>query len=248
MKVIDAYWEIRNSGLTTCEIVFEAGDSIDDFLAVNVEKNFRYSVVKIPSDNLKLLHNLEEIGYEYIETQFNICVATSEIDKIDKKWIRVINGTGYQKLKNSQDLDIILSNVGKGMFNSDRIYLDEKLGKETSAIRYINWIKDLFKESDSEIFYLTKQDNKVGFFIIHNGSKKCIHSVIAGIFIKYQGHGLPVALIYYYLKLASERNAKCVFTSFSSNNIDMFNTFTKTVSFKTVSVFYVLRRLIDEKH
>lgn len=247
MKVIDAYWEVRNSGLTTCEIVFEDGDSIDEYLAANIEKTFRYSVVKIPLDNLKLLHHLEDIGYKYIETQFNVCVATTEINKIDKKWNRVIKGTNCQKLRSEQDLDIILSNIGDGMFDSDRISLDEKLGKETSARRYINWIKDLYKDRDAEIFYLTKHGKNAGFFILRKGSNESIYSVIAGIFNEYKGHGLSVTLIYYYLKLALEKNKKNVFTSFSSNNMGMLNTFTKTVSFKILNIFYVLRKLIDEK-
>lgn len=245
MKLINAFWELRNSGLTTCEIVFEEGDSFEDYLKSNIEKDFKYCVVKIPSDNLNLLHNLEENGYRFIETQFNIRVAPSELAKIDLKWARVIEGTGYQKLTNIDELDIILTNIGDGMFNSDRIYLDEKLGRETSIKRYTNWIKDLYKETDTEIFFLTKNDNKVGFFTIHNNSKNSIQSVIAGIFNQYQGHGLSIALVYYYLKIASEREVKYVFTSFSSNNIGMLNTFTKTVSFKTVCVQYVLRKLID---
>lgn len=137
MKVLDAFWGVRNSGLTTCEIVFEKDDSIDEYLAANIEKTFQYSVVKIPSDNFKLLHNLEDFGYKYIETQFNVCVATSEIDKIDKKWERVLEGTGYQRLRSDQDFGIIVSNIRDGMFNRHRVSLDEKLGKETSSLRYI---------------------------------------------------------------------------------------------------------------
>lgn len=247
MKIIDAYWEKRNIGLKTCEIIFEEKDSIDDYMAANIEKNFRYSVAKIPSANLNILHKLEDIGYKFIETQFNICVATTELDKLYKKWIRIIDGTHYQRLQNSKDLEIILSNVSAGMFNTDRISLDEKLGKETSAERYNNWIKDLYKDRDTEIFYLTKQGNRAGFFVLRKDSKNCFTSVIAGVFNEYQGHGLSVAIIYYYLKLALERDAKYVFTSFSSNNMGMLNSFTKTVSFKTIRVFYVLRKLIDEK-
>jgi len=247
MKVVNALWEVRNSGLTTCEIVFEKGDSFDEYLALNIEKTFQYSVVKIPYDNLKLLHNLEDFGYKYIETQFNVCVATSEIDRIDKKWERVLEDTGYKLLRDDQDFDVIISNIRDGMFKSDRVSLDEKLGKETSALRYINWIMDLRTDINAEIYYLTKRGEEVGFFIIREAVEKSIHSVIAGIFNQFQGKGLSVALIYYYLKLAAERNAKNAFTSFSSNNIGMLNTFTKTVSFKTVSIFYVLRKLIDEK-
>jgi hypothetical protein len=247
MKLINAYWEIRNSGLTTCEIVFEKDDSIDDYLAANVEKSFQYSIVKIPPDNLKLVHYFEDIGYKYIETQFNVCVATSELEKIDKKWERVLEDTVCQQLRNEEELDIILSNIREGMFDRDRVSLDEKLGKETSALRYNNWIMDLYRDANTKVYYLIKRGEKVGFFIIREGTDKYIHSVIAGIFNNYKGQGLSVTLIYYYLKLATERKAKNVYTSFSSNNIGMLNTFTKTVSFKTLSIYYVLRKFINKQ-
>lgn len=245
MKVIDAYWELRNSGLTTCEILFEKGDSYDDYLAGEIENKFQYSVAKIPSENLALLHKLEAIGYNYIESQFNICVPTTEIHRIDIKWNKIIDEADYLKVTNVDELEIILSNINTGLFHYDRISLDEKLGRETSAIRYCNWIKDLYSDSATEIFCLLKHGNTAGFFIIRDELDKSIHSIIAGVFNKYQGQGLSVAIIYFYLKLASERNAKNVFTSFSSNNMAMLNSFTRTVSFKTLNIYYVLRRLID---
>lgn len=247
MKILDAYWELRNSGLTTCEILFEKGDSFDDYPGAEIEKRFRYSVAKIPSENLTLLHKLEAIGYNYIETQFNICVAASEIGRIDKKWNKIIDETDYRKVTNADQLEIILSNINTGLFHYDRISLDEKLGREKSAVRYCNWIQDLYSDSATEIFCLLKHGNTAGFFIIRDGLNNSIHSIIAGVFNKYQGQGLSVAVIYFYLKLAKERNAKNVFTSFSSNNIAMLNSFTKTVSFKTLKIYYVLRRFADLK-
>ena len=245
MKVINAYWEIRNSGLPTCEILFENGDSIDDYLKANVEKNFKYSVAKISTENLILLHKLEEIGYSYIETQFNIRVSISEINHLNERWERVITGTGYNKLKSPQEMELILVNVRKGMFDNDRIAMDEKLGKVTSARRYVNWITDLFYEKDTETYFLTKKGINIGFFILRKNEKGYLHSVIAGIFNDFKGRGLSVAIIYHYLKIALERKSQYVFTSFSSNNIAMLNSFTKTVSFKTLNIFYVLRKFID---
>jgi len=245
MKLTNAFWEERNSGLTTCEIVFEKEDSIDDYLSMKIDDSYKYSVVKVSSDNINLVHNLEELGYRYVESQFNISVETSELQKIDKKWMKVITDTGYKKVENRNDLEEILLNVGSGMFEKDRISLDDMLGKEISSLRYTNWIKDLYSDKNTEIFYLLKNSCKAGFFVIQKDSITTIHSVIAGIFKPYQGHGLSAALIYYYLKLAAIMNAKHAITSISSNNLSMLNTFTKTVSFKVLNVYYVLKRLID---
>jgi hypothetical protein len=245
MKLINASWEERNSGLKTCEIVFEKGDSIDDYLSAKVEESYRYSVVKVPSDNINLVHNLEEVGYRYVESQFKVSVATSELEKIDKKWMKIIKDTGYMKVTSENDLDEILLNISSGMFDKDRISLDNKLGMVISSLRYANWIKDLYVNKNAKIFYLIKNGNKIGFFVIQQDSMSTIHSVIAGIFKPFQGHGLSVALIYYYLKLASIMGAKQSITSFSSNNLPMLNTFSKTVSFKVLNVYYVLRRIIE---
>jgi hypothetical protein len=245
MKLINASWEERNSGLKTCEIVFEKGDSIDDYLSAKVEESYRYSVVKVPSDNINLVHNLEEVGYKYIESQFNISVATSELGKMDEKWMKVIKNTNYKKVENRNDLEIILLNIAAGLFEKDRISLDENLGKEISSLRYTNWIKDLYKNKNAEIFYLLENNRKAGFFVIQKDSVNTNYSVIAGIFEPYQGRGLSVALIYYYLKLASVIGAKQTITSFSSNNLSMLNTFTRTVSFKVLNVFYVLKKIVE---
>jgi hypothetical protein len=245
MKLTNATWEERNSGLKTCEILFEKGDTIEDFRFFNFKDDFKYFVAKVSSENIKLVHYLEECGFRYIETQFNISVATEELEKIDKKWLKIIEGTDYIKMTRENDLADILSNVGAGLFENDRISLDDNLGKVVSALRYTNWIKDLFKDKKSELFYLTKQSKKVGFFVIQKHSKYTINSVIAGIFKPYQGQGLSVALIYYYLKLASVKGVKQSVTSFSSNNLSMLNTFTKVVSFKVLNVYYVLNKKLE---
>lgn len=109
----------------------------------------------------------------------------------------------------------------------------------------MNWIIDIYEKNEAEIFLLEKNLLKTGFFILKKVKKDVYHSIIAGIFNEYQGQGLSIALIYYYLKIAIDRNARSVITSFSSNNQKMFNTFTKTVSFKTLNISYVLRKIVE---
>lgn len=243
MKIVNAFWEERNTGLKTCEIIFNEGDTIEDFLIKKTDIEFQYSVVKIPSNNLRLLHELEDIGYKFIETQFCISVDTCEIDSFNKKWDRIIENTDIERIKDPDDLEFLLVKIREGMFKSDRISLDEKFGEKYSSLRYTNWIKDIFNDESYEIYFLLKHSKRAGFFVINRVSAREMKSTIAGIFNDHKGRGLSVALIYCYLKLALINNAKSVITSFSSNNLQMLNTFTRTVAFKTTSVYYVLRKV-----
>ena len=245
MEVINAEWEIRNTGLKTCELEFGLEDTIDDYLEKNIEKNYEYIVAKVSADNIILIHKLEDIGFRFIETQFVILVETHELEKIDHKWDRVLERTNCKKIRNRTDLKFIQNNIEEGMFKNDRISMDERLSKKISSMRYANWINDLYENDNTEIFLLEKNNSKAGFFVLKKDCKNAHHSVIAGIFKKHQGRGLSFALIYYYLKIAADKHVRCVYTSFSSNNIKMLNTFTKTVSFKTIKIHYVLRKIIE---
>lgn len=243
MKIVNTFWEERNTGLRTCEIIFNEGDTIEDFLIKKTDNEFQYSVVKIPSNNLILLHELEDIGYRFIETQFCISVDASEIESFNKKWDRIIENTDIERITDPDELEFLLIKIREGMFKNDRISLDEKFGEKFSSLRYTNWIKDIFNDENFEIYFLLKHSERAGFLVITRVSDREMKSIIAGIFNDHKGHGLSVALIYYYLKLALIKNAKAVITSFSSNNLQMLNTFTRAVAFKTTSFYYVLRKL-----
>ncbi len=246
MKVINAIWEKKNTGFKTCELEFNSEDTINDYLNNNIEKDYEFIVAKVPANNIVMVHQLEDSGYKFMETQFTISsVAKQEVDKIDQKWGKALTGTGYKKIDNKDDLEFLLTNILEGMFTYDRISLDERFGKEISAWRYINWIRDMFEDNKYEIFMLEKNSSKVGFFITNEVDKNVLQSTMGGIFNKYQGQGLSIAMIYYCLHIAVDRNIRNVIASFSSNNQNMLNTFTKTVSFKTLKINYVLRKVIE---
>jgi len=246
MKVINATWDQVNTGLKTCEIVFEKNDTFQTYLDAYIEGDYQFSVVKVPVGDLELVHQLEDLEYRFMETQFSIMVNTDEFDKFDKRWMRVITRTSYTKIEDKDEFNILLQNIGEDMFRTDRISLDENLGKKISKLRYVNWLTDLFEKKEAEIFFLNRDNERAGFFVLRRIEKDFLQSVIAGVFNKYQRKALSVALIYYYLKYARDYGAKSILTSFSSNNSLMMNTFTKTIAFKINKIYYVLRKMIKE--
>jgi len=244
MKKINAFWEERNIGLKTCELIFNCSDTIEDYFNSFVEENYNYIVAKVPKYNLNLVHELETVGFHFMETQFNISVATKELIKINRNWDNILSKTSYKKLESEKELDFLKLKISEGLFKEDRISVDERFGEDVSRKRYVNWISDIYSENKAEIYLLKKYNSLAGFFVIKAIDYRIYEAVIAGIFKEYQDQGLPLALIYFYLKIASERNGENVITSFSSNNVKMFNSFTKIVSFKILEILYVLRRIL----
>ena len=95
MKILNAYWDERITGLKTCEIIFEKGDTYQMYLDSAVEETFHFSVIKIPVSDLKLVHQMEEIGYRYLENQITISLEVDQTEKIDQKWKRFLSGFSY---------------------------------------------------------------------------------------------------------------------------------------------------------
>jgi hypothetical protein len=243
MIITNAIWEKHNIGLKTCEITFSATDNIDDYIQSKVEKDFEYIVAKAPAGRLSLIHDLENRGFRYLENQLQIAVNPQEINRIDKKWNRVLNGMNCKKITSEDDFKLLFDNINKGMFDSDRVTLDPLLGRKASASRYSNWLNDLRTEKETEIYFLMKNKKKIGFFIFKNNPKKSIHCVLAGLFDNYKGRGNALAIIYLYLKLASEKGVKTLISAISTNNKGIMNLLTNLISFKVQGIYIVLRKM-----
>ncbi len=89
MKIVNAYWDEKISGYKTCEILFEKHDTYQDYLNAEIERNFKFSVVKIPIGNLKLVHQLEDFGYRYLENQLFLSFNVEQLEYLNLKWNRL---------------------------------------------------------------------------------------------------------------------------------------------------------------
>src|ERR1035437_10537686 len=108
MKVINAKWEERNTGLKTCEIIFENGDNLQIYFDQKIENDYDFSVVKVPIGYLELVHQLEQINYRYLENQLSLTFDVSQIDNINPKWSRLLRGFNYRELSKEEEINSVL--------------------------------------------------------------------------------------------------------------------------------------------
>jgi hypothetical protein len=86
VKIINAFWEERNLGLKVCELIFNADDSVDLSILREEEKLYDYLVAKIPSGSNRIIHDLENEGFRYLENQQVFQFYSNEYLNLNKSW------------------------------------------------------------------------------------------------------------------------------------------------------------------
>lgn len=244
MNITDARWDEKITGLTTCEIIFEKEDTFQIYLDASIESNFHFSVVKIPIGNLRLVHQLEDFGYRYLENQLVLSFNTDQLEHIKSIWNRLFNGFSYKLLTTKEEIASVNNQVNDNMFEADRFSQDPYWSSEISSKRYVNWIDELFGTSRVNFYAMIKQGREVGFFAIKNESQKTNSCPIAGIYNQFKSSGYIFVLVWDILVISREMGVNKFVTSISSNNRNLLSSFSKIFNFKVNDTFIVLRKVI----
>lgn len=244
MKIIDAIWDEKVTGLKTCEIVFGETDTFLSYLEAGIENNYKFSVTKVPVGNIELVHNLEEIGYRYLENQLDISFNVDQIEYINPIWQKLLKGFSYKLIRKKEEIENVKNQVSQRMFEADRYSRDPFWKNEISSRRYVNWIDDLFEKGLIKFYVMIKNEKEVGFFTIKVESRTTTSCPIAGIYNQYKFSGYIFVLAWYLLVLSREMGAKKWVSSISTNNRNILSSFSKVFTFKVNDIFIVLRKTI----
>ena len=86
MKIVDAVWEKRNLGVTTCEVTIEQEDTLEEVNSAcdDLSNRYEYLVFKIPSNRSDLVLPMQLKNFRYIETQFTFMTSAKNIRITEK--------------------------------------------------------------------------------------------------------------------------------------------------------------------
>lgn len=215
MRVIDAFWEKRNLGKTTTEIIVDECDDAKFVEQAINEIDSEYIVIKVPAGKIDVMWKLEDLGFKYIETAIHVenDLKHLELDGILK---RIDDGIKYEKM-NDKEIQQMFCEIRKGIFNTDRVYLDPFFSEDIASNRYILWISDEI-EKGTEIYKYIYNNQVVGFFSFKMIDEGIFYPFLAGIYKDYQSSPLGMVYLYKPLLEAKKRDAKCVSTYISTNN------------------------------
>jgi len=243
ITIIDAHWEERNIGYKATEIELFA-DSDRTSIETIQEIQEGLVTIKLPVSRIDLVHQLETLGYNYIENQIVIEKRLSLLKGINSLYTNIAIDFHPVGITTEADKALLIDEVGKGMFDTDRFTVDPLFGKNVSSKRFVNWVKDLFeKEAVCTTLVKNKETNEAVSFIITDYSKKHPHGVLGGAFSASKKSGVSHLAIYFALQEAQQKGYKRFRTAISSNNIGIFNIYSSIFSFNIIDTKIVLRKL-----
>jgi hypothetical protein len=198
------------------------------------------SFIKVKNHEFDKIHYLEEIGFNYMESQY-------EIVKILTVPYKVSTYSKYCSLRlldhsDGKTVDK-LTNIITTIFDTDRYYLDPQLDKKYSGMRYKNWfLNSLSDEKFLTYYYLSKKDNNIiGFLMVKMESNE-IYLALGGISNNFKGFGFYTSLLTDYLNQVYLNGVKKIFTTISCHNLEILNIYIN-LGFSVVDEKIVMRKI-----
>ena len=162
IKVVNALWEKRNLGLKVNEITLEKQDfdSLDSIKLI--EDNSDYVVIKFSTDLNKLIFEVQDLGYTFVELLNTTSKKTSSLPPLHGLKQRFFQNLNIKEIdKNS--LSLVFDNFENDLFQTDRISVDPFFKLDQTGIRYVGLINDVL-ENEGVLSGLYLKNELVGFY------------------------------------------------------------------------------------
>jgi len=238
MKLINCTWEVANIGKKTLEIECTPNDVFDKTAINQVLDDYEYVVVKVPTGNIGFMLGLPDIGFKFIETQIKLSKSVQSFNYEDKLVRFFGKRTTIQEISDEESLQRVLSSMTPGMFTTDRIHLDPKLGPTVGLRRYRNWVNTEWHRG-THLIEIVFNGIPIGFSLLRM-EEKSIHGLLGGIYEPYQGMG--VGLLTVMNAFIYRKQEKLTYTDFktsiSSNNLPVLELY-NYLNFKIDGLHYV---------
>lgn len=247
MKIIDAFWEKRNLNVDVTEVELDKRDILDTHLTLSkiaeLRSPGRVIYTKIPVGNLNLLHALEDMGFRFLECQIKVSRSLNDYEP-PAQMKKTLKNAGVEIVeKNERQLRVLLGRITPGMFNTDRICLDPLWGdarEDLSAIRYKNWISDIFFNQETVIYYANFFDINLGFGIAKKDQREnSVSLLLGGVFEKGSNPFSSISFMNAPLVLFKDKISR-IKTSVSSNNLPVCKLY-DMFCYQIEETLYVLR-------
>jgi len=234
MKVIDAFWEKRNLGVSTVEVKIDASDNVDEIESTIAGIDAEYQVIRAPVSRFDIYTLLQQMGFTFIETMYQMVF---DFSRYDINWGKYDDQVSYKEINNEEDFETVFSNIRDGLFENNRISLDSKFSKEHANKRYIGMINDKVAQG-GKVCSIIYKNEEIGFFATREMDDNNYEYFLAGIYTNYQKQGLGSNAYTQMLAYVKSKGAKTVTGGVSMNNVGSYKMFNQS-GFKLGHVEYV---------
>lgn len=213
MKIVDAYWEKRNLGVSTTEFTIENNDKWEDIENVLANCDSDYQVLRLPCQKTEMVFNVQKHSFLYVEDMVTLKseLNTLKFDPISKRLYKEVS---FEKM-NESDIEQLRNEIKKGLFYTDRVYLDPFFDNMLAFDRYINWVNDEYDRGALFYKFVYKQKT-FGFSILKKLSDDCYDGFLGGLYKDFQKGGFGNVLNI--VDIVKALGGSSVVSNVSSNN------------------------------
>lgn len=210
-----------NLGIKTFEIRLTPEDKVTDLVSfenkILSEHERAYLLVRSPINVPELLNGLPDAGYKFIEAYIQL--SLKKVDYIQPKFLNRLDSKATVKIAD----DLISQNrafeeIAQGMFDTDRISIDNAFGPEYAAKRYTNWIR-LLISNGRKIHEVFMEGEPIGFFILDPLNDQKVRGILTGLYKKYETSGFGTLIMKKLNDTAWELGHSTFLATVVSNNL-----------------------------
>lgn len=215
MKIINAVWEKRNLDETCTELFCENNDSSETLRQELQKWNSDYMVVEVPVGRVDFHRVLQECGYYYVETMFQI---EKKLEQLHLRAEQIEKASHMTfTINDSLAKERTFAEIRAGMFTTDRVTIDPYFKASQGAERYIGMLTDEFKRGADFMEFLYNED-PFGFACFRRSGETSYHQSLTGIYSAYRGNGYGFSLAYLPNKYLMELGIRTLTGAVSTNN------------------------------
>lgn len=228
MKCVYAEWEQRNLGCRTIELTIEKEDTLLPMVEVLQkieyfcnEYHAQYVVVKSSTRYPQIGQYLQTQGFVLMEAQIGLKLERGNVIEACEKYQDLFPNVTY-RAADDNDMDYVISEIQKGIFETDRIALDPCFGKKIANRRYALWTEDTCRKGGN-LFISLYREKPIGFFldVYEDEKKKKIKGLLGGLFISENHQHYGSMHIFVGRRSFLDRELLLEKTSVSTNNLSI---------------------------
>jgi hypothetical protein len=212
------------------------------------EKRFRqehdplYVICKVPVEDLAAIHQLEDNGFRFIETQLRLSLKMKSYDASKYPY-------SYLPAE-SEDLETVLG-IAETIFSDDRFSVDpfisERFAGKAAGQRYRRYVMKSFEAPDECVYKMVNNSTKeiVGFGTHRHTSQDEAVIFVGGIVTAYQKAGLGPISDFLAINNLRREGVKRAYTHVSARNYAIMNLEISGLGYKVIDSHVVLRKVYE---
>lgn len=199
-----------------------------------------YSLLKLDQAQLPLVHHAEELGFRFLELQFETVLTLSRAQ------VPRASEFTYERIDTEDQFENV-AQIARNAISQDRVSRDPLLGPELSGERYVAFLRNSFESADEEVWSLRRRST--GEYVSFRSHRRVndseVRLLVGGIRTDLQNLGLGQLSsdhCFFSLRQQGYRRAR---TSISATNVPIVNLELGHLGFRVRRATFILRKVLS---